>query len=209
MHPALPPALPHPSTLPTLPSPNSPLPLQQTPPLPSSAPFFPPSLPGARLPRTTCTDLCLKHLSGCAHACATRCYAGPCPPCFIPLVRPCRCRATTRNVPCSAVGGARKREKAKRRHLEGREDWSRRPSPTWCTEKEKRKASRRQKGEAGSDGSDDRERKREEKGWSLTVQLASRHRNRPHAAATLPPSLAGEWRTLQPSHAPSSSHTYI
>ena len=31
-----------------------------------------------------------------------RCYASPCPPCFIPLVRPCG--ATTRNVPCSAVG---------------------------------------------------------------------------------------------------------
>ncbi|ETW83528.1 hypothetical protein HETIRDRAFT_47514, partial [Heterobasidion irregulare TC 32-1] len=41
-----------------------------------------------------------------AHAYATRCYAGPCLLCSIPLVCPCRCGATTHNVPCSAVGGA-------------------------------------------------------------------------------------------------------
>ena len=98
-----------PPPCPLSPALTTPCPCGKHPLNPSSAPFFPPSLPAARLLRTACTDLiptctslCLKPLSGCAHACAMRCYAGPCPPCFIPLVRPCG--ATTRNVPCSAVG---------------------------------------------------------------------------------------------------------
>jgi len=73
---------------------------------PISASFFSPK---TKLVRTVCTDpiptcgsLCLKPLEGCAHACSARCHTGACPPCTVPLVRPCRCGATTRDVPCHA-----------------------------------------------------------------------------------------------------------
>ncbi|GJE93163.1 FKBP12-associated protein 1 homolog [Phanerochaete sordida] len=71
---------------------------------PPSAPFFSAK---AKLVRTVCTDpiptcesLCMKPLEGCEHLCAVKCHTGPCPPCSINLVRPCRCGSTTRNVPC-------------------------------------------------------------------------------------------------------------
>ena len=71
----------------------------------SSAAFFPPS---ARLTRTSCQDpiptcdsVCDKPLDGCAHACASKCHTGPCPPCSVMLVRPCRCGSTTRELRCS------------------------------------------------------------------------------------------------------------
>ena len=71
---------------------------------PSSAPHFP---FGTKLPRIACTDpiptcesICMKPLEGCDHACAVKCHTGPCPPCRIMLVRPCRCGATTRDIPC-------------------------------------------------------------------------------------------------------------
>ncbi|KAI0264607.1 hypothetical protein BC834DRAFT_244398 [Gloeopeniophorella convolvens] len=73
---------------------------------PASAHNFP---PGAKLVRTACTDpvptctsLCGKPLEGCEHLCTIPCHAGPCPPCAIPLVRPCRCGSTTRTVTCLA-----------------------------------------------------------------------------------------------------------
>ena len=63
--------------------------------------------PGTRLIRTQCTDpistctsLCKKPLQGCEHVCSSACHLGPCPPCTIPLIRPCRCGATTRAVLC-------------------------------------------------------------------------------------------------------------
>jgi transcriptional repressor NF-X1 len=63
----------------------------------------------AKLIRTSCTDpvptcmsLCEKPLEGCTHSCRTTCHIGPCPPCAVPLVRPCRCGATTHSVICSA-----------------------------------------------------------------------------------------------------------
>ncbi|CAL1709094.1 unnamed protein product [Somion occarium] len=72
---------------------------------PSTAEFFPPA---SELIRTTCTDpvptcesTCMKPLDGCEHACSAKCHIGPCPPCSIMLVRPCRCGSTTRNVKCS------------------------------------------------------------------------------------------------------------
>ena len=71
-----------------------------------SAPFFP---PGTLLTRTECTDpvptcasTCMKVLEGCTHVCSAPCHTGPCPPCSIRLVRPCRCGSTTREVLCSA-----------------------------------------------------------------------------------------------------------
>ncbi|KAI0938639.1 hypothetical protein AcV5_000275 [Taiwanofungus camphoratus] len=71
----------------------------------SSAPFFP---SGTVLTRTACTDpipscksVCMKTLPGCSHACTARCHSAPCPPCSIILVRPCRCGATTCDIPCA------------------------------------------------------------------------------------------------------------
>lgn len=71
----------------------------------SSAPFFPPN---TKLVRTACTDpvptcesTCMKPLEGCSHTCAAKCHTGPCPPCSIVIVRPCRCGATTRDVRCA------------------------------------------------------------------------------------------------------------
>ncbi|KAH8097069.1 hypothetical protein BXZ70DRAFT_974531 [Cristinia sonorae] len=71
----------------------------------ASASAFP---PGTKLVRTACTDpiptcqsMCMKTLDGCSHVCSVTCHAGPCPPCSIMLVRPCRCGATTRNIRCS------------------------------------------------------------------------------------------------------------
>jgi transcriptional repressor NF-X1 len=73
----------------------------------SSVPFFPPN---TKLTRTKCTDpipscnsTCLKPLSGCAHVCSSKCHTGPCPPCSIMVVRPCRCGAITRDVRCSSL----------------------------------------------------------------------------------------------------------
>lgn len=43
----------------------------------------------------------MKPLEGCSHVCSQKCHAGPCPPCSIMLVRPCRCGATTHEVRCS------------------------------------------------------------------------------------------------------------
>ncbi|TFK47511.1 hypothetical protein OE88DRAFT_1720598 [Heliocybe sulcata] len=74
---------------------------------PDSVSSFP---SGALLTRTKCTDpiptcesLCQKPLSGCSHVCSVRCHTGPCPPCSITMVRPCRCGATTRNIKCSEL----------------------------------------------------------------------------------------------------------
>ncbi|KAI0360572.1 hypothetical protein OH77DRAFT_1470646 [Trametes cingulata] len=83
---------------------------------PSSAPFFP---PGTLLTRTACTDpiptcesTCMKPLDGCEHVCSARCHTGPCPPCSIIIVRPCRCASTTREVRC-AEDQARARARAR------------------------------------------------------------------------------------------------
>ncbi|KAL1943906.1 hypothetical protein VTO73DRAFT_3724 [Trametes versicolor] len=71
---------------------------------PDSAPFF---SPNTLLTRTACTDpvptcasTCMKPLDGCDHVCSVRCHTGPCPPCSIMIVRPCRCGSTTREVRC-------------------------------------------------------------------------------------------------------------
>jgi transcriptional repressor NF-X1 len=52
-------------------------------------------------PVPTCTSICMRPLEGCEHVCSSPCHTGPCPPCSIMLVRPCRCGAITRNVRCS------------------------------------------------------------------------------------------------------------
>ena len=42
----------------------------------------------------------MKPLEGCTHLCSQKCHVGPCPPCSIVIVRPCRCGSTTRDVRC-------------------------------------------------------------------------------------------------------------
>ncbi|KAI0746900.1 hypothetical protein C8Q80DRAFT_804919 [Daedaleopsis nitida] len=71
---------------------------------PKSAPYF---SPGALLNRNSCTDpvptcesTCMKPLEGCEHVCSAKCHTGPCPPCSIALVRPCRCGSTIRQLRC-------------------------------------------------------------------------------------------------------------
>lgn len=54
-------------------------------------------------PIPNCTSTCLKPLDGCNHVCSSRCHSGPCPPCTIMVVRPCRCGATTRDVRCYSL----------------------------------------------------------------------------------------------------------
>lgn len=62
------------------------------------------------LSRTKCSDpvpecksTCMKPLVECNHVCSSKCHNGPCPPCTIMLVRPCRCGATTKDVRCSSI----------------------------------------------------------------------------------------------------------
>lgn len=70
-----------------------------------SASYFP---SGTVLTRTscsnpvpTCESTCMKPLEGCEHVCSAKCHTGPCPPCSIVLVRPCRCGSSTRHLHCS------------------------------------------------------------------------------------------------------------
>lgn len=70
-------------------------------------------------PISTCGSICMKPLGVCQHVCAVKCtfssisieyasqapsflgHEGPCPPCTIPIITPCRCGSTTRPVLCS------------------------------------------------------------------------------------------------------------
>ena len=54
-------------------------------------------------PVPTCTSPCGKPLEGCAHFCSTTCHTGPCTPCAVPVVRPCRCGSTTRTLTCGTM----------------------------------------------------------------------------------------------------------
>ena len=68
-------------------------------------------------PIPTCTSSCGKPNPNCGHPCLATCHTGPCPPCSISIVRPCRCGATTRAVRCyelhiSGSGDATKGEVA-------------------------------------------------------------------------------------------------
>ena len=48
----------------------------------------------------TCESVCGKAHNLCGHVCFTKCHVGPCPPCPVALVRPCRCGLTTREIKC-------------------------------------------------------------------------------------------------------------
>lgn len=54
-------------------------------------------------PIPTCNSPCSKALPSCSHSCAAKCHTGPCPPCSVSIVRPCRCGGTTRGVRCSQI----------------------------------------------------------------------------------------------------------
>jgi transcriptional repressor NF-X1 len=54
-------------------------------------------------PIPTCLSLCEKPLDGCTHTCGASCHTGPCPPCSVTLIWPCRCGSTTRSTSCSAA----------------------------------------------------------------------------------------------------------
>ncbi|THV07076.1 hypothetical protein K435DRAFT_833781 [Dendrothele bispora CBS 962.96] len=59
-------------------------------------------------PIPTCGATCLKPRSrlgnkGCDHPCQHPCHTGPCPPCKVEVVRPCRCGGTRVKVECGSV----------------------------------------------------------------------------------------------------------
>ncbi|TFK63598.1 hypothetical protein BDN72DRAFT_963814 [Pluteus cervinus] len=51
-------------------------------------------------PIPTCQSICSKPLSKCDHFCQQKCHTGPCPPCYVKIVRPCRCGHTTKTIRC-------------------------------------------------------------------------------------------------------------
>ena len=54
-------------------------------------------------PIPTCDAICSKPHLACGHLCSTTCHTGPCPPCSVEIIRPCRCGGTTRSLPCYMV----------------------------------------------------------------------------------------------------------
>jgi hypothetical protein len=76
-------------------------------PIASSPSYFPDTNPITFPARThctspvpTCPSTCGKAQPNCDHPCAAKCHTGPCPPCSVSIVRPCRCGGTTRSVRC-------------------------------------------------------------------------------------------------------------
>ncbi|KAJ4489946.1 hypothetical protein J3R30DRAFT_3278404 [Lentinula aciculospora] len=52
-------------------------------------------------PIPTCASTCLKPHSDCEHLCQAKCHISVvCPPCFVKVVRPCRCGSTIRTLQC-------------------------------------------------------------------------------------------------------------
>ena len=49
-------------------------------------------------PIPTCYSLCSKPHSACRHPCSNTGRNGPCPPCSVEIIRPCRCGGTTRSL---------------------------------------------------------------------------------------------------------------
>ncbi|KIL58249.1 hypothetical protein M378DRAFT_27649 [Amanita muscaria Koide BX008] len=52
-------------------------------------------------PIPTCESTCDKVHDLCGHSCTVKCHVGSCPPCSVPMIRPCRCGMTTREIKCS------------------------------------------------------------------------------------------------------------
>ncbi|KAF9460740.1 hypothetical protein BDZ94DRAFT_1265402 [Collybia nuda] len=78
---------------------------------PDTTPTTFPARSGCTSPIPTCPSTCGKAHPDCDHHCTANCHSGPCPPCSISIVRPCRCGGTTRSVRCfelripSNIGG--------------------------------------------------------------------------------------------------------
>ena len=51
-------------------------------------------------PIPTCSSSCDKLHLNCGHPCVATCHIGPCPPCSVSIVRPCRCGTTTKAARC-------------------------------------------------------------------------------------------------------------
>ena len=51
-------------------------------------------------PIPTCDSVCSKPNPTCSHPCTAKCHVGPCPPCFVNILRPCRCGSTTKRLAC-------------------------------------------------------------------------------------------------------------
>ncbi|PWN36702.1 uncharacterized protein FA14DRAFT_186882 [Meira miltonrushii] len=47
----------------------------------------------------TCSNTCGKSLV-CGHQCSSKCHLGACPPCTVPVVTPCRCGETKKQLTC-------------------------------------------------------------------------------------------------------------
>lgn len=54
-------------------------------------------------PIPTCSSPCDKLQPSCGHPCTTTCHTGPCPPCSVSIIRPCRCGATSKSIRCSEL----------------------------------------------------------------------------------------------------------
>ncbi|TFK41756.1 hypothetical protein BDQ12DRAFT_733207 [Crucibulum laeve] len=54
-------------------------------------------------PIPTCSSICSKLHPSCSHPCRAKCHTGPCPPCSVGIVRPCRCGASTRSILCCEI----------------------------------------------------------------------------------------------------------
>lgn len=51
----------------------------------------------------TCDSVCSKPHPSCNHSCGSKCHTGPCPPCMVQIIRPCRCGGTTRSLSCYTI----------------------------------------------------------------------------------------------------------
>ena len=52
----------------------------------------------SRIP--TCDSVCSKLNAACSHPCKAKCHTGPCPPCSVEILRPCRCGSVTKRLAC-------------------------------------------------------------------------------------------------------------
>ncbi|KAF8157144.1 hypothetical protein B0H34DRAFT_712422 [Crassisporium funariophilum] len=57
-------------------------------------------------PIPTCDSTCSRPHPACSHPCKAKCHTGPCPPCSVQIVRPCRCGSSTKSLACYEVHSA-------------------------------------------------------------------------------------------------------
>ena len=59
-----------------------------------------PSRDSCTSPIPTCDSVCSKPNPACSHPCKAKCHNGPCPPCSVAILRPCRCGSMTKSLAC-------------------------------------------------------------------------------------------------------------